>query len=172
MDTPHNICDSVLVALRRIVRSIDLHSKRLVSEYGITGPQALVLKCLIDTEPVSVGELARRVNLSQATVTDILDRLARRELIQRVRSETDKRRVLVTSTDAGKGVARQAPPLLQDHFVAEFEKLNEWEQTLILSSLQRVAAMMDAEDIDAAPVLESQPIDGSAAVVSTGPVDG
>lgn len=157
-----NACDAVLIALRRIVRSIDLHSKRLVHDYGITGPQALVLKFLITGEPLPVGELARGVNLSQATVTDILDRLAGRGLVQRVRSEADKRRVLVTSTAAGKEVAEHAP-LLQEHFVEEFGMLEDWEQTLILSSLQRVAAMMDAQAIDAAPVLETQAIDGRAA---------
>lgn len=163
------VCDAVLIALRRIVRSIDLHSKQLVHDYGITGPQALVLKFLINREPLPVGELARGVRLSQATVTDILDRLARRGLIERVRSETDKRCVLVTSTDTGKEVASQAP-LLQEHFVEEFKMLEDWEQTLILSSLQRAAAMMDAQTIDAAPVLETQAIDGRAGMDS-GSVD-
>ncbi len=137
-------CEAVLLALRRIARAIDLHSKRLVQRYGLTGPQALVLRSLLLVSELSVGELARRVNLSQATVTDILDRLEKRALVQRTRSTADKRRVLVRATADAKALG-DALPLLQESFVAEFRRLQEWEQTLILSSLQRVASMMDAK---------------------------
>ncbi|HSL18147.1 MAG TPA: MarR family transcriptional regulator, partial [Methylomirabilota bacterium] len=59
----------VLAALRRIIRAIDLHSRSLVQRYGLTGPQLVVLKELIDRPPQSVSALAGAVNLSQATVT-------------------------------------------------------------------------------------------------------
>ena len=35
-----------------------------------------------------------------------------------------------------------------------FEKLQEWEQTQLVSTMQRIACMMDAENLDAAPMLE------------------
>ena len=145
--------DQVLIAIRRIVRAIDLHSRRLVQEHGITGPQALILKRLADSGELSAGELARAVSLSQATVTDVLDRLEKRGLLRRERSAEDKRRVLVSATAQGLDVLKSSPPLLQDHFVAEFARLADWEQSLILSSLQRVAAMMDATELDVAPLL-------------------
>lgn len=154
-------CEAVLVALRRIARAIDLHSKRLVQRYGLTGPQALVLRNLLLASEQSVGELARRISLSQATVTDILDRLEKRALVQRTRSTTDKRRVLVRATADAKALG-DALPLLQESFVAEFRKLEEWEQTLILSSLQRVASMMEtrtsAVGIVDMPALAAEPL--------------
>lgn len=152
------LCDAVLNALRRIARAIDLHSKRLVQRYGLTGPQALVLRSLLLAPEQPVGELARRVSLSQATVTDILDRLEKRGLVQRTRSTVDKRRVLVRATDNARALG-DALPLLQESFVTEFRKLQEWEQTLILSSLQRVASMMDARTvagIEDMPVLTTE----------------
>lgn len=154
--------DEVLITLRRIVRAIDLHSKKLVQRHGITGPQALILKNVVQAESVCVGELAKRVSLSQATVTDILDRLEKRGLVQRTRSSTDKRKVLVQTTAQARRVLRDAPPLLQETFMQQFKKLNDWEQTLILSSLQRVAWMMDARELDAAPVLSAGPLSPSA----------
>jgi hypothetical protein len=42
---------------------------------------------------------------------------------------------------------------LQDRFRRELAKLEQWEQTQLLASLQRIASMMDAEEIEAAPVL-------------------
>lgn len=155
-----DISDEVLIALRRIVRAIDLHSKKLTQRHGVTGPQVLILKSLLRSGSVPVGELARSVNLSQATVTDILDRLEKRGLIDRHRSTTDKRRVLVEATEAARELLRQAPPLLQESFTAQLRELDQWEQTLILSSLQRIGAMMDACDMDVAPVLTSEPLAG------------
>ena len=38
------IKDEVVVALRRIARAIDLHSRHLAQEFGLTGPQAVLLK--------------------------------------------------------------------------------------------------------------------------------
>jgi hypothetical protein len=48
-------------------------------------------------------------------------------------------------------MVRQAPPLLQEHFMKRFAELKEWEQTLILASLQRVAAMMEAAELRDVP---------------------
>src|SRR5690606_42124076 len=92
--------------------------------------------------------------LSQATITTILDRLEKRELIQRLRGSTDKRRVYARLTGEGLALLEKAPTPLQEEFIARFSELNDWEQSLILSSLQRVAAMMTAGDIDASPVLD------------------
>jgi len=150
--------DEVLITLRRIVRAIDLHSRQLVQRHGITGPQTLILKSVLQAKSVCVGELAKRVSLSQATVTDILDRLEKRGLIRRSRCSTDKRKVLVRTTAQARQVLRDSPPLLQETFMQQFKKLNDWEQTLILSSLQRVAWMMDAKELDAAPVLSAGPL--------------
>ena len=48
----------------------------------------------------------------------------------------------------------KAPQPLQEDFIEKFQALEEWEQSLLLSSMQRIANMMDAERLDAAPVLE------------------
>lgn len=155
MSREAQLCEDVLIALRQIVRAIDLHSKKLVQRHGVTGPQMLVLKKLAEAAPVAVGELARRASLSQATITDILDRMERRNLVLRMRSKTDKRRVLVTVTPDGEQLLANSPPLLQDGFIAEFCKLPTWERTAMLATVQRIAAMMNAEHLDAAPLLHT-----------------
>jgi len=146
------------VTLRSIIRGIDLHSRRLVHDHGLTGPQLVLLKAVGRIGEPTAGELARRVSLSQGTVTGVLDRLERRGLILRMRCEADRRRVLVRLTEAGVSVLDEAPSLLQDEFVARFQQLANWEQTLILSSLQRVAAMMGAEDLAADSILVAEPL--------------
>lgn len=151
--------DDVLVALRRIIRATDLHSKYLAKNTGLTTPQMLLLQTLRDKGEQTVGGLAKEISLSQATVTTILDRLEKKELIVRKRSETDKRKVFVCLHDNATPVLKDAPIPLQEQFTRQFNDLQDWEQLMIISSLSRIAKMMDAQDIDASPVLDVGTLD-------------
>jgi DNA-binding MarR family transcriptional regulator len=150
--------DQVLVALRRIIRSIDIHSRTLVKHYGLTGPQLVVLQEISKHDEITPGCLAEAVSLSQATVTGILDRLEKRGLIARRRSETDRRRVLVSITVQADHMLDTGPPIMQLSFVDAFKGLQNWEQTMILSALQRLVALMDAEALVAAPIMTTETI--------------
>ncbi len=154
-----NTADEVLIALRRVIRATDLHSRHLAKTTGLTAPQMLLLQTLRDQGDITIGELARNMSLSQATVTTIIDRLEKRSLVSRERSSQDKRKVHAVLTDAGLEILKNAPTPLQEHFTRQFTDLQEWERTMIISALQRVAQMMDAQHIDAAPVLDVGVID-------------
>lgn len=160
---PGVITNDVLIALRKIIQSIALNSKSLIKRVGLTGPQLMILQEVAHAGEVSVGEVAKAISLSQGTVTGILERLEKRELVARRRSDTDRRRVMVHVTPSGKSLLKTAPPLMQEAFVERFNSLQDWEQTMILCSLQRLVAIMDANAIHAAPILAAGPIDESAA---------
>jgi DNA-binding MarR family transcriptional regulator len=153
--------EQVLVSLRRVIRATDLHSKHLAKISGLTAPQILLLQAIRKLEGAAVGQLAKEVSLSQATVTSILDRLEKKGYIERVRSTVDKRKVHAQLTEHGMEVLKDAPRPLQAEFSNQFNDLQEWEQTMIIAALQRVAHMMDAEHIDASPVLDIGALDRS-----------
>lgn len=152
------VTKGVLVAIRKIIQSIDLNSKSLIKRVGLTGPQLTILQEIINRGEVSVGEVAEAISLSQATVTGILERMENRGLLTRRRSEIDRRKVLVKGTDAGKHLLKTAPPLMQEVFLERFNGLQDWEQIMILSSLQRLASLMDTKAIQDTPILASGPI--------------
>ena len=79
-------------------------------------------------------------------------------IVRRVRSDIDRRRVHVEATEACDRLLENSPPLLQEQFAKRFDALEEWEQTLMLSTLQRVATMMDARDLSVSPVLTPGPV--------------
>jgi DNA-binding MarR family transcriptional regulator len=132
---------------------VDLHSRKLVDEYGLTGPQLATLQEAQRAGSVSSSALARSVHLSSPTMTGILSRLEKRGFVERSRGEADRRNVIVSVTEFGREVLARAPSLLQDRFRRELSQLEQWEQLMMLSSLQRIASMMDAETLDAAPHL-------------------
>ncbi|WND02018.1 MarR family transcriptional regulator [Temperatibacter marinus] len=146
--------DEILVSIRRIMRAVDLHSKKIYKTSGLTAPQLIVLQTLRKHGTLPPSTIAKEISLSQATVTSILDRLDKAGFTRRDRSTTDKRVVHACLTPTGLEKMAEAPELLQSGFLREFRKLEEWEQTQLVSSLQRIAMMMDAEDIDASPILD------------------
>jgi len=150
--------EEVLVAIRQIIRAIDLQSKKLNKEYGLTGPQLILMRAIQSMHNVTIKELSNHTNVSQATTTTIIDRLEHNGYVQRIRSESDRRKVHANLTEKGTELLNNAPLSLQDNFVNKFHKLESWEQSLLLSSMQRVSSMMNAEDIDAAPVLQLESI--------------
>jgi len=145
--------DELLTSIRRIIRAIDVHSKDLQKNYGMTGPQLLILKKIDESNILSVSEIAKYVSLSQATVTNILARLEHQNYIIRHRGESDKRKVYIETTKKTQDILSNHPSLLQIDFVNKFNRLKDWEQSLLLSSLQRVAALMDACDFEVEPHL-------------------
>ncbi|MCG3722127.1 MarR family transcriptional regulator [Vibrio cincinnatiensis] len=146
--------EEVLVAIRQIIRAIDLHSKKLSKDAGLTGPQLILMRSIEVLGEVTIRQLSKHTNMSQATATTILDRLERNHYVQRVRSHTDKRKVHAHLTEEGRALLAKAPQPLQDSFVDQFRQLEDWEQSLLLSSVQRLSAMMNAENMDVAPMLE------------------
>ena len=147
------------MALRRVIRATDLHSKHLSKTAGLTAPQLLVLQTLQRNGAMTIGAIARAISLGQATVTTIVTRLENRKYLVREKSAQDRRKVYVSLTAAGKKILATAPTPLQEKFVHQFANLQSWEQSMILTSLQRVAQMMDAQDIDASPILDVGDLD-------------
>jgi DNA-binding MarR family transcriptional regulator len=149
----------VLSAVRRLIRATDLESKQLARLTNLSTSQLLVLDLLAINSPQTVGSIADRVGLAQATVSGVLDRLEERGLIARQRGDSDRRQIMVHLTDSGRSLQEQAPTALQTRFLANFSSLQDWEKTAILSALQRLADLMEAKDLDAWPVLDVGKID-------------
>ncbi len=146
MNADHTRNELVLIALRRITHAIDVHSRNIFLAHNLTGPQLFLMREISRHAGISAGELASTVEISVPAVNDILDRLEKRELVRRSAEAEDLIHSPLSVTEAGLEIIRKSPPLLQERFFREYGKLNEWEQSLILSTLQRVAAMLELEN--------------------------
>jgi DNA-binding MarR family transcriptional regulator len=77
------LSDEILMALRKIFRVFSINSKKLNKKVGLTTPQLLILKEIERGDELTPGEIARAISLSHATVTGILGRLEKRNLLIR-----------------------------------------------------------------------------------------
>lgn len=149
--------NEALVSIRQILRATELHGKALRVATGLKTSQLLVLQALEDSPELTVGEITGQVHMAQASVTMIVARLEELGLVDRTRGTSDKRKVFVRLTEAAHDILEQAPEALHQRFAQQFEPLKTWEKTMLIASLQRVAAMLDASDIDASPILQFGP---------------
>lgn len=145
--------DESLIALRRILRATDLFARDLAHAVGLTPAQLRVLQIVDQKTSVTPKALATQMGVSQATITALVDKLVAQGLVERVPSTLDRRQTNVVVTKSGHSKLKDAPDALQQRYVRAFVELADWEQAQLVSSLERIADMLDARDIDASPVL-------------------
>ena len=76
-------------------------------------------------------------------------------MVVREKSLTDRRQTNINITELGQETIEDAPDPLQQRYVRRFKDMEDWEQSMLVAALERVAAMLDAEELDVAPVLTS-----------------
>jgi DNA-binding MarR family transcriptional regulator len=150
---PRNRTDESLIALRRILRATELYARDLAQAAGMTPAQLRVLQIVEERGGATPKALSSQMSVSQATVTTLVDKLVARGMVERKSSEIDRRQTNIVVTPRGVETLERAPDALQQRFVRAFTDLEDWEQAQLVSSLERVAAMLDATDIDASTVL-------------------
>jgi len=154
-----NRSNTALIALRRILRVTELNARRLADQSDLTTSQLLVMQHLAQHGKALPSAIARAVDLKQATVTVLVNKLEAAGLVTRRRDTEDRRRKWIELTGDGRSALARSPDLLQNRFERGFEALEEWEQALIIATLERVASLLDAGEIEAAPILDVGDLD-------------
>lgn len=79
-------------------RIIQRNMRKSFENQGLTLPQGMVVRTLKDFGEMKITELSRKLSLSNSTVSGIVDRLEKQELVVRTRSEVDRRIIHVKVT--------------------------------------------------------------------------
>jgi len=148
-----------LSAMRQILRATENYARKLARDTGLTASQLLLLQVLDEHGETTAGQIAAHMGITQATTTSLLHKLEARGLVRRQRGDSDRRQVWLSLTGEGREKLAAAPDGLQEKFRDRFENLASWEQAMLVAGLERVAALLDAETIDAAPLLDVGAID-------------
>lgn len=155
----HNRADTALVALRRILRATELNARELARQTGLTTSQFIILQFIGREGSAMPSSVAKSARLTRATVTAIVAKLEQAGLVTRRRGVEDRRRNWVEITPAGRKLLEKSPNLLQNRFQVSFRGLEDWEQAMIITALERVSTLLDAAELDASPVLDVGDID-------------
>jgi DNA-binding MarR family transcriptional regulator len=81
----------------------------ILAELGLTYPQYLTMLVLWEApEPLGVGAIGDLLNLDSGTLTPLLKRLQQLDLVDRTRDPDDERRVVVSLTERGRALQKNA----------------------------------------------------------------
>ncbi len=146
---------SILINIRRIVRSLNLESKRILKEYGISIPQLLCLNYLSGKENYqsSVTEIARYLKLNLSTVTGIVSRMEKKGLLARLPKMGDKRVTPVALTSAGHKMLEDSPELIHDQLSRKLKQLSNEKLREIDRSLKTLVDYLEIDDMAASPMI-------------------
>lgn len=148
----------IMVSIRKIVRSINLESKRIEKDYGLSIPQLLTLKFLEAEEGYksTMKELKEYLSLNASTVTGIISRLEVKGMVARLPNPSDKRSTPVVLTSKGKKLIDQTDESLHERVMRKSNSLSDEEYQRILVSFKTIIDIFDIEDLDASPIISGQ----------------
>ncbi len=152
---------SAYVKLLRAVRAVTAHLEPRLLEHGLTVTQLGVLEAILHKGPLSHRELGRKVLTSAANMTDIIDKLAARALVRRVRCPEDRRLVKVELTDAGQALIEAIFPAHADDIAQAMRGLPPQDMAVLADLLRRLGTTA-AAPICAAREAEAQIAEGLA----------
>jgi DNA-binding MarR family transcriptional regulator len=122
--------DSVGYLLNQVMISMRRQVEQAMTAHDLTAAQWYPLWKLKRDGPGTAQELARDMDIDAGAMTRLVDRLAAKGLLQRLRCDTDRRRVMLTLTAAGEAVAGHVPQVLADvnnAYLRDFSR-DEWQQ--------------------------------------------
>lgn len=145
----------ILIKIRKIVRSINLESKKIQKEYGVSIPQVLCLNYLHSSPnyQTTQGEIRKFLNLNSSTASGIINRLEAKGMIARLPKSGDKRVVNIALTSYGAKLLDKIPALLHEQLSKKLQKLDEKTLIQIKTNLDLLIDMLQISDLDASPLI-------------------
>lgn len=149
---------NILISIRKIVRSINLESKKIQKDLDISIPQLLCLNHLSRCQDYqcTLKDIMALLSLNSSTVTGIINRLEKKSLVARLPKNGDKRVTCVSITSKGLKLVKASPNVLHDQLSVKINALPEETQEMIKKSLDIITSALNVNDLDASPILTSE----------------
>ncbi|MEH7299053.1 MULTISPECIES: MarR family winged helix-turn-helix transcriptional regulator [Neobacillus] len=90
--------------LRYISGIIKQKGREMLGNYKITPPQFVALQWLFEDGDMTIGELSNKMYLACSTTTDLVDRMEKNLLVERVKDPSDRRVVRIHLLEEGKRI--------------------------------------------------------------------
>lgn len=132
--------------LRRIDRIIRLKGREILKDYNTTIPQFTALQILINNEEMTIGELSEKMALACSTITDLVDRMEKNELVIRKKDEKDRRVVRIEVLPKGHDIVKQVLEKRIDFLNAKMASFTEEEKKSLSKLLESLYDAIKDDD--------------------------
>ncbi len=150
-----NKYSEIMSSVRKIVRAINLESKRVEKNFGISIPQLLTLKFLNETDGYksTMKGIKEMLSLNASTVTGIVARLEQKGYVARLPDPKDKRSTPIILTSKGANLLKNTKESLHEKISKNLDLISEEEYQKILVSFETIIDFLNIEDLDASPII-------------------
>lgn len=140
-----NLSDGYKIAflIREINSKLNNCIKDEFKDSGLTVPQITVIKLLAKHKRLKSSEISKKMSLVNSTVTGIIDRLEKLNIVKRERSEEDKRIVYIELSDTGNIVLEDFRDTINNYFTNIFSNASKEEIDNILTGLETLKEVLD-----------------------------
>ena len=137
----------IVFSIRRLMQAGEHYTKELNKIYNVSAAQINCLLALHENGPLPPSQIAKHVMVNSSTVTGIIDRLEKKDLVKRLRVSQDRRVITVELTKTGKTLAENAPSPIQQKIIDGLNQLSPSKIEQISLTLRRLTDMLDVQDL-------------------------
>ena len=145
---PSDHTKQIIFSIRRLIQANELYTKELNKKYHISSAQLNCILTLYDYGPLPPSKIAHHIMVKSSTVTGVVDRLERKGLAERIRNSPDRRVITIQLTEAGKKLAQNAPPPIQQKILDGLKQTENAKIEQIVRSLNMLTGMLDVQDLE------------------------
>lgn len=146
------VIKEIVGAIRRLVKAVYNDTSKMSRQYGLTGSQSGVLRCLIQGGPLSSAELSRQLHVTPSNITGIIDRLEKKGLVERIRKEGDRRIALIELTEKGEALSRQLPDPIETKLISELADLEPGQVRQLGNAMNQMLNLIHAKHLADTPL--------------------
>ncbi len=138
----------IIYSIRRLIQASELYTKELNKKYQISSAQLNCILTLDENGPLPPSKIAQHMMVKSSTVTGVVDRLEKKGFAERMRNSPDRRVITIQLTEAGKKLAENAPPPIQQKIIDGLKQTEKAKIEQIARSLSMLTDMLDVQDLE------------------------
>lgn len=143
---------TILRYLRAVFRAIQNHSRWVEKECGLSAAQLWLMWEIFNVPGLCVSELADVLAIKISTCSNMIDKLRKRDLVQRQRSEVDQRVVQLFLTETGIGLLAKAPRPAQGALTDVLQRLPDDVLSDLETCLSQLVTELQIKDAEASMI--------------------
>jgi DNA-binding MarR family transcriptional regulator len=147
-----SVIQDLVLSIRHLIRAVYLDSQKISKRYGLTEPQSAVIRNLYNNGPMSSADLSRKLFVTPSNITGIIDRLEKKQLVERTKKKGDRRIALITLTDTGKQLSKTLPDPIMKKFISALADLEPEHVQLLAMAMNQILNHIDSKDVVGEPL--------------------
>ncbi|TPE67018.1 MarR family winged helix-turn-helix transcriptional regulator [Halalkalibacterium halodurans] len=132
-------------SLRMVAEIVKQKGREILSHFPITPPQFVALQWLNEHGDMTIGELSQKMYLACSTTTDLIDRMEKNHLVERVKDQNDRRVVRIHLLERGKTIIEEVIRKRQEYLTDILEKFSDEEVSMFENYLNVLYDEMQAK---------------------------